>query len=110
MLQRLRMLGAVAAGDVDALSVGRERKRMIAVFALRLDLAEQRLLVELPVALRVAQPIQPRCVRLLIHHHIQTVEGVQQPVRALNVRGELLHLRGSLLPSGGGVRRYSPPY
>ena len=93
VLQRFGLGGGIAAGDVEALSVGRERDGMIAVFAASFDFAQQRLLIELVRALRVAQPPESGGVRLFVHHHIQAAKGVEQPVRSGDVCGQFLHLR-----------------
>ena len=98
MLQRLRLLGAVAAGDVNALPVGREYERVVAVLTLASDLAEQRLLVELPVPVGVAQTVKPAGVGLLVDHDVQTAEGVEQAMRAAISAASFSTFAGSLLP------------
>ena len=89
----LRLSGAIAAGEIQALSIGRERDAVIAVFTLAFDLAQQRLLIELARALGVAQAIQTRDVRFLVHERVEAVEGIKQTVRAIDPSAEFLHLR-----------------
>ena len=62
------------------------------MLALALDLAQQRLLIELARALRIAQSIQARDIRLLIHQRVKTVEGIQQTMRPIDLGAEFLHL------------------
>ena len=88
-----RLRGAIATRDVETLSVRRERDAVIAMLALAFDLAQQRLLIELARALRVAQSIQARDIRLLIHQCVKTVEGIQQTMRAIDLGAEFFHLR-----------------
>ena len=84
---------------------GESVRRVMAVLAVAFDLAEQRLFVELSRPIRIAQTAQARDVRLLIDHHVETVEGVEQAVRAGNFRGSFSTFAVALLPMADGVRR-----
>ena len=78
---------------------------MRAVLAAAVDLAEQLHLVELIVAIRVAQPVEPVRAGLLVHHDVEAVEGVEQPVRAGDVGLQLLHRASPFAPGGGTETR-----
>ena len=90
--QRLWKLRVVAAGDVERLAIGREHDAVGPVFTTAFDAAKQFLLVVLVVTVGIAQTPKSLTSPLLIHHHIQAVEGVQQAVRSTDRVGQLLDL------------------
>ena len=87
----LRQLGRVAADDVERLAVRGEDDRVHAVLAAALDLAEQLDLVVAVVAVGVAHAIEAVGAPL-VHHHVEAVEGVEQPVGAGEVHADRLGL------------------
>ena len=72
----------VAGGEVERLSIRREDHAMHAVLSAAVaHLAKQFGLVELVVAIRVAQAPEPFVGHFVVHH-VEAVEGEKQPVRA----------------------------
>ena len=79
----LRDLGEVARHDVDGLLVWRQHDAVGAVFAGSLQVFQQGDLIELVISVGVLQTVKSAglfqiVVTGVVHHHIQTVEGVEQ--------------------------------
>jgi hypothetical protein len=109
--ERLGKVGEVPGDDVQLL-VRSQHDPVRPVFAPAraivgaiLELLQQRDLVELVVAVRVAHAIEPAVARraLGVHDDIQAVERPQHPLRASDLQIDLLDLRRRV----AGARRHA---
>ena len=94
-LHVLGQLRVVAAGDVEGFAIGRQDDAVRSVLTTAVDPTEHLLLVVLVIAVGVAQAPEPLAPPLLVDHHVQATEGVQQTVRTTDGVLELLDGRRS---------------
>ena len=93
-----RQLGVVAGGDVD-LAVGPEHDGVGAVFATTVDASNQLSIVELIVAVGIAEPIE--ALFLFGLHDIEAVVGVEESVSAAAGRLQRFDLSGRVRRADG---------
>jgi hypothetical protein len=100
MLHAVGEFGVVAVDDVEGFLVGGEEDGVGAVFAAALDAAELVGLVELVVAVGVAEAPESLAAGLFVDHDVEAVEGVEEAVGAADFGREFFDFGG-----GGGADR-----
>ena len=100
--------GHIAVRKIDGFAVRREGQRVGAVFAAAASFTEILEIVELIVAVGVAEAPNTLLGRHLVDHHVEAVEGIKEPVCAHGGRGGtaggLRAFRGRARFGSGGKR------